>query len=82
MTKPRQIPREAPSKPDGGRDVAVPSKIPRRIVVRPDQIFQREFERLTRRSFEGVVARYVLISGAVVGALAIFALVATTLLGH
>jgi hypothetical protein len=44
----------------------------RRIVVRPDQVFQRDF--LSRRaglSFEGQVIHYVLVSTAIVAGLSI-----------
>jgi hypothetical protein len=82
MTRPSHTHRQAPPKSEDGRDLAVPTETPRRIVVQPDQIFPGETPRTPRRSFEGAVVRYVLISAAVVIGLSIFAVVATTFLGR
>lgn len=78
MTKPRPFPKAAN---DGaGRRELVPPQA-RRIIVSPDQIFpQREGIPGRRRSFEGVVVRYVLVSAAVVIAVAGLAMLATALL--
>jgi hypothetical protein len=62
--------------------VAKPGWPPRRIEVRPDQVFQPDRSRLGRRSFEGVVVRYVLASAAVVIAVSVFAMIATALIGR
>ncbi len=83
MTRPSHIQRQALPKSKDARDLAIPTEAPpRRIVVQPDQIFPGETPRLSRRSFEGAVARYVLISAAVVIGLSIFAMVATAFLGR
>lgn len=81
LTEPRQIERR---RPDATKPVRAPSpvlKISRRIVVRPDQIFQREIYRRTRLSLEGVVVRYVLISAAIVATLSLLAALGLALLG-
>jgi hypothetical protein len=80
LTRPRKIQPPAPAKPTNGRDL--PVRPSRRIVVRPEEVFPTEPARIPRRSFEGAVARYVLMSAAVVIGLSIFALVATALVGH
>jgi hypothetical protein len=81
-TRPSHSQRQAPPKSKDRRDLAVPTETPRRIVVQPDQIFPGETPRAPRRSFEGAVGRYVLISAAVVIGLSIFAVAATAFLGH
>lgn len=78
MTRPRKI--QPPDPPASGRDL--PARLARRIVVRPEEIYPTEPARVPRRSFEGAVARYVLISAAVVIGLSIFALIATALIGR
>jgi hypothetical protein len=59
-------------------------KVIRRIVVRPDQVFQRDvsrnFSSSERRSFERTVAHYVLISAAIVAILAILGVLGVILL--
>jgi hypothetical protein len=84
MTRPSHIQRQAPPKSEDGREVAIQAEAPpRRIVVQPDQIFPGDTpRRLPRRSFEGAVFRYVLISAAVVISVSILAMVATAFLGH
>ena len=82
MTKPSHIQGQAPPKSKDGRDLAVPTETPRRIVVEPDQIFPGETSQTPRRSFEGAVGRYVLISATVVIGLSILAVIATAFLGR
>lgn len=80
MTRLRKIQPPSPGGPAAGRDL--PARTSRRIVVRPEEVFPNEPAPIPRRSFEGAVARYVLISAAVVIGLSIFALIATALVGH
>jgi len=83
MTRSSHIRRQAPPKSEDGRDLAIPTEAPRRVVVQPDQIFPGEPpRRVPRRSFEGAVVRYVLISAAVVIGVSIFAAVAMAFFGH
>ena len=78
MTKPRLSLKAAN---DGAGQRALVPPQARRIIVSPDQIFpQRDGVPGRRRSFEGVVMRYVLVSAAVVIAVAGFAMLATALL--
>lgn len=80
MTRPR--PSLKAANDGGGRRELVPPQA-RRIIVSPDQIFpQRDATPGRRRSFEGVVMRYVLVSAVVVIAVAGFAMLATALLGR
>jgi hypothetical protein len=80
LTRPRQIEPPAPAKPEDRRNL--PARASRRIVVRPDEVFPVETPRIPRRSFEGAVARYVLVSAAVVIGVSIFAMIATALIGR
>jgi len=82
MTRPSYTQRQAPPKSEDGRDLAIPTETPRRIEVQPDQIFPGETLRTPRRSFEGAVGRYVLVSAAVVIGLSIFAAIAMAFLGR
>ena len=79
LTNPRQIEGPPPAEVGLGRKAL--SKGVRQIVVRPDQILQREFYRRTRLSLEGVVMRYILISAAIVATLTALAVLGLALLG-
>jgi hypothetical protein len=79
LINPRQIEDPAPSETEPERGLPA-RKPPRRIVVRPEQVFQREFYRRTRLSLESVVIHYVLISAAIVAGLSILAALGLALL--
>jgi hypothetical protein len=80
LNRPRKIEPPPTAKPAEAR--GLPARPSRRIVVRPEEVFPQEPSRIPRRSFEGAVARYVLVSAAIVIGVSVFAMVAMAVIAR
>jgi len=80
LTDPRQI--EGPPTPPAprGKHLMTPLRSVRRIIVRPEDVFQNEPGRPTRLSLEAIVVRYILLSALAVALVVAVGLIALYLL--
>ena len=80
-TEQRQLTGPPATEAEGDAEQA-PAKLPRLVVVHPDQVLQRGFPYRARFSLDGVVLRYMAASAAIVAALTSLTALGVALLGR